>query len=81
MIMSSIFQGNAYGSVTVGERGQLVIPAVLRKELKIKSGDRLMVFAKADTKVVHLMREADFTSFLHKASKAISRMEGELPKK
>lgn len=32
------------GSVTVGERGQVVIPAEARERLEIKSGDKLLVF-------------------------------------
>lgn len=32
-----------YGSVTVGERGQIVIPAEARAYLNIKPGDRLIV--------------------------------------
>jgi AbrB family looped-hinge helix DNA binding protein len=33
-----------YGSVTVSERGQIVIPTDARKDLGIKSGDKLLVF-------------------------------------
>ncbi|HEY3268617.1 MAG TPA: AbrB/MazE/SpoVT family DNA-binding domain-containing protein [Armatimonadota bacterium] len=33
-----------YGSVTVGERGQVVIPADVRKAVGIEPGDRLLVF-------------------------------------
>ncbi len=33
-----------YGSVTLGERGQLVIPAEARKECNINPGDKLLVF-------------------------------------
>jgi AbrB family looped-hinge helix DNA binding protein len=33
------------GSVTVGERGQVVIPAEARERLQIKSGDKLLVLA------------------------------------
>lgn len=32
------------GAVTVGERGQVVIPAAARRELGIAPGDRLLVF-------------------------------------
>ena len=32
------------GTTTVGERGQIVIPADARTELDIKSGDKLLVF-------------------------------------
>lgn len=33
-----------FGSVTVGERGQVVIPAEARKHYGINSGDKLLVF-------------------------------------
>ncbi|MER3496723.1 MAG: AbrB family transcriptional regulator, partial [Armatimonadota bacterium] len=32
-----------YGSVTVGERGQIVIPAEAREELGFNPGDKLLV--------------------------------------
>ena len=33
-----------YGSVTVSERGQIVIPAEARKDFDVKAGDKLLVF-------------------------------------
>ncbi|MDO8535687.1 MAG: AbrB/MazE/SpoVT family DNA-binding domain-containing protein [Candidatus Omnitrophota bacterium] len=73
--MNGFFKGKVYGAVTVGERGQLVIPANLRKDLDIKAGDRLMIFAKIDRKMISIMREKDFSDFLQKASKIISKLE------
>ncbi|HUY01347.1 MAG TPA: AbrB/MazE/SpoVT family DNA-binding domain-containing protein [Candidatus Deferrimicrobium sp.] len=32
-----------FGSTTVGDRGQIVLPAELRKEYKIEAGDKLLV--------------------------------------
>jgi len=32
-----------YGNTTVGERGQIVLPADLREKFKIKPGDKLLV--------------------------------------
>ena len=79
--MNGFFKGKVYGAATVGERGQLVIPSSLRKDLEIKSGDRLMIFAKIDRKMISIMREEDFSDFLQKASKIISKLENEVPKK
>ena len=79
--MNAIFKGKAYGAVTVGERGQLVIPAELRKALKIKPGDQLMVFARLDKKVVNLMPTQDFSRFLEQAEKLISQLGSKIPKK
>ena len=78
--MNGFFKGKVYGAVTVGERGQLVIPAGLRKDLDIKAGDRLMIFAKIDRKMISIMREKDFSDFLQKASKVISKLESRVGK-
>lgn len=68
-------KGKTYGPATIGERGQLVIPAELRKAFGIKTGDQLMVFAKLDKKTISLMPERDFNQFLEKASKIIAKLE------
>jgi len=78
--MHAILKGKAYGTATVGERGQLVIPAELRKSLNIKSGDQLMVFAKLDKKIISLMPTKDFSQFLNRAAKLISKLERKVPK-
>ena len=41
MILDSDYQG----STVIGEKGQLVIPANIRKEFGIKSGDKFIVLA------------------------------------
>ncbi len=33
-----------YGTVTVGERGQIVVPAQAREDYQISPGDKLLVF-------------------------------------
>jgi AbrB family looped-hinge helix DNA binding protein len=76
--MNGFFKGKVYGTAMVGERGQLVIPRDLRKDLSIKAGDRLMVFAKIDRKMISIMREKDFSDFLQKASKIISKLENKV---
>lgn len=35
---------HCYGSVTVGERGQVVIPAEARSAMRLEAGDKLLVF-------------------------------------
>ena len=39
---------NSIGITTLGEKGQVVIPAEIRKKLKLKKGEKLIVFAKDD---------------------------------
>lgn len=38
-----------YGSVTVGERGQIVIPADARRDFGVAAGDKLLVFGDVKT--------------------------------
>ena len=47
-----------YGSVTVSERGQVVIPAEARKDFDIKTGDKLLVLADLEKGIV--FTKADF---------------------
>lgn len=79
--MSAIFKSKAYGTSTLGERGQIVIPAGLRRDLNIKSGDQLMVFAKLDKRVISFMPLKDFSKFIERASSMISKLEEKIPKK
>jgi len=41
-------EGQFYGTATVGEKGQIVIPQEARKNMKLKKGDRLLVFGMDD---------------------------------
>ena len=41
--MSEEKRGHVYGTVKVGDRGQIVIPAQARQDLGIKPGDVLLV--------------------------------------
>ena len=35
-----------FGTTTIGEKGQVVIPAEARESLSLKKGDKLLVFGK-----------------------------------
>ncbi len=39
-----------YGTATVGERGQISLPASLRRALDIKAGDKILIFGKKEWK-------------------------------
>ena len=43
--MNMFGKHNFYGSTTVGERGQIVLPAKLREDLSISAGDKLLVLS------------------------------------
>lgn len=56
-----------FGAVTMGERGQIVIPAEVRKNFRIKPGDRLIVFAKQNGPI-GLVPTEEFSQFLDSMS-------------
>ena len=45
---------NCFGTTTVGERGQVVIPAEIRKKLKIKTGGKFIAFLTPSGAVVFI---------------------------
>ncbi len=60
-ILNEVF----FGSTTMGSRGQVVIPAAARQSLKMKTGDKLMVFGKFG-QVVGLVKAEAIDSFIKK---------------
>ncbi len=47
--MDKLYEGNTfYGTVKVGERGQIVIPKKARENYDIKAGDSLLIFSDND---------------------------------
>ena len=77
--MEAIFQGKAYGAISVGAKGQIVIPSELRKELNIKAGEQLMVFAMTDKKYISLMHARDFSELMQRAGKIMAKLEAHVP--
>jgi len=57
------FDSHLYDVVTVGERGQVVVPSRARKELDIKPGDKLIAIKghHGSTLVLVNMKEASQT--------------------
>jgi AbrB family looped-hinge helix DNA binding protein len=45
-----------YGSVSVGERGQIVLPAKIRKEFDVGHGDHLLVVGTPKKRVIMLVK-------------------------
>lgn len=52
------------GSVTVGERGQVVIPAEARESMDIKSSDKLLVFKAPVDGVLIMAKPETFEKLL-----------------
>jgi len=55
-----------YGTVTVGTKGQIVIPVEAREGLDIKSGDKLYVFGAPGIKAVGLFKEEQLEAMINK---------------
>ena len=74
-------QDKLYGTTTMGVRGQVVIPAQARKELKLKPGDQLVVMGKFG-KVLGLMKTEEMSAFVETIMKNLSGtgMENEVKK-
>lgn len=50
-------QLECHGSATLGERGQVVIPAELREELGLEGGDKMIVFSTPVGSVMFISAE------------------------
>jgi AbrB family looped-hinge helix DNA binding protein len=70
-----------YGSTTVGERGQVVIPAEARRDLNITQGTKLLVFSGHGGDDLVFTRAESMAEFINKAKEMMTQMEGIINKK
>jgi AbrB family looped-hinge helix DNA binding protein len=61
-----------YGTVKVGDRGQIVIPAEARKEFNIKPGDLLLVLSGKKRRGMALIKADEMRAL---ASRIISELD------
>ena len=64
-----------YGSVTVGERGQVVIPAEARRDLEITPNTKLLVFSGPNETALMLIKADSVTEFITRATTKLSHLE------
>jgi AbrB family looped-hinge helix DNA binding protein len=65
-----------YGSATVGERGQIVIPAEARQSLDIKPGDKLLIFSGLHGgHAMAVMKAEQVAGYVERAMAKLSQME------
>jgi AbrB family looped-hinge helix DNA binding protein len=69
-----------YDTVTVGERGQIVIPARARKEFGIKPKDKLIVLRNFGKPGLILIHAKQMSSFFEKITRHISQVKKILSK-
>jgi AbrB family looped-hinge helix DNA binding protein len=60
-----------YGSGTMSQRGQIVIPAKARKALNIKPNEEFIFFGHG--RVIHILRAFELDSILEKMTKNFSQ--------
>lgn len=64
-----------YGTATVGERGQIVIPAEARKEIGIHPGDKLLIWKHPSEKGLMLFRVESVREFMSMMLEYLERAE------
>ena len=71
-----------FGTTTLGEKGQVVIPAEARTVMGLKKGDKLLVFGMGDDMVTFskLSQVEQFASHLAKRLEAIRQVLQETEK-
>jgi len=67
-----------YGSTTVGERGQIVLPVKLRNDLKIKKGDKLLVLVDPHGSRINLVNPETMNKFLDMLSENINQIKSKI---
>jgi len=68
-----------YGSVTVGERGQVVIPAEARNDLNIRPGDKLLIMRHPVYDGLMVTKLEAFREFLDEFNTGFRRVESLQP--
>jgi len=63
------------GTVTVGERGQIVIPAEARKRMEIHTGDTLLVMGHPNKEGLMLFKLDAVREFLNHLTEGLSMAE------
>lgn len=67
-----------YGAVTVGERGQVVIPAGARKMFQIEPGDKLLIMGDPGKRGLMLCKLDTIREFMTIFQESIARAEQEM---
>lgn len=70
-------EGMFYGSVTVGERGQIVIPAEARAEMGFQPGEKLLVMRHPAHKGLMIYKFEDVRAFLDEMSAGFEKIKEE----
>ena len=76
--MTEVVKGKyIYGTVKVGERGQVVIPSKAREHFNIKAGDLLLVIGDRKKGGIGLVKADTLKKFVMKMLKGLGELEAE----
>lgn len=75
MMPKSALEECFVGTVTVGERGQVVIPAEARKKLGIHTGDKLFIMSHPTKGGLFLLKIDSMREFLDHLTRSLSLAE------
>jgi AbrB family looped-hinge helix DNA binding protein len=64
-----------FGMATVGERGQIVIPAKARKKHRINTGDKLLIMGTPDAQGLMLVKIDAMREFMTTMIQELQRVE------
>ena len=64
-----------YRSVTVGERGQVAIPAEARREMGIEPASKLLAFGGPDRRILLFIKLEEATEILADVTAALSQIQ------
>jgi AbrB family looped-hinge helix DNA binding protein len=67
-----------FGAVTVGERGQIVIPAAARKKFRIDAGDKLLIMGDPGKRGLMLCKLDAMREFMALFQEGLARVEAEM---
>lgn len=68
-----------YGTTTLGERGQVVIPAKAREDFKLEKGEQLLVFGMHEN-IITLVKVQQAHKFVEDLSVKLKSMKSVLKK-
>lgn len=71
------YQDCFYGSVTVGERGQIVIPADARSDMGIQPGDKVLVMKHPAMEGLMMFKIEHVREFLDMFQASLERAEAQ----
>ncbi|HSX02691.1 MAG TPA: AbrB/MazE/SpoVT family DNA-binding domain-containing protein [Candidatus Saccharimonadia bacterium] len=67
-------QSDCLGMVTLGERGQVVIPQAIREQVGLNAGDKLMVFVKHG-QMIGLVPQAAFRDWIEQLGQQLTKLD------